>query len=64
MSNRIKLYKRAYDDAVSAAKKPHPEARSDGDGHCVVCGLGWPESEDDEPHLCPPGFFWKSPVNL
>jgi hypothetical protein len=59
--NRLELFAAAYRAAVEASKTPHPEAASDGDGHCRVCGLPWPESEDDMPHLCPAGFFWKSP---
>lgn len=46
-----------YEAAYESAKKPHPDAKRDNDGHCTVCGIEWPNAlETDEPHLCPPGF--------
>ena len=38
------------------AKKPHPDARPDEDGHCVVCGMPWEFLSEEDEHLCPPGF--------
>lgn len=41
-------------------QRPAGEARipkPDGDGHCDVCGLAWPNAtETEEAHACPPGF--------
>lgn len=54
-------YQLAYDEAIEKAKKPHPLAMNDGDGHCTVCGLPWPRDQEDLPHLCPPGFFYEKP---
>lgn len=46
--------------ALLAAPQPAGEARipkPDGDGHCDVCGLAWPNAtETEEAHACPPGF--------
>lgn len=59
--NKLESYRKAYERSIERAKRPHDEAEKDSDGNCVVCGLPWPESEDEEPHLCPPGFHWVSP---
>ena len=60
---RLEAYEAAYRAAVEASKKPHPQAAPDADNRCRVCGLPWPESEDDMPHLCPAGFHWINPTD-
>jgi len=37
---------------------PRIDARPDEDGHCTVCGLLWQEEgEEENAHVCPPGFL-------
>ena len=62
MKHHVDKFRAAYDAAMQAAKKPHPEAERDKDGHCTHCGFNWDEDiETYGRHCCPPGFYWVNP---
>ncbi len=63
MVYEVAKYRAAYDEAMEASKNPHPEATRDADGHCKVCGYNWDaDIEALGKHLCPPGYYYKSPA--
>jgi hypothetical protein len=59
----LEKHRQAYDAAMKASKRKHPEAKRDQDGHCALCGYNWDEDiEAIGKHLCPPGYYYTTPA--